>query len=542
MIAFSREFYDRIVGGSPALRLLVPLVAGIALAETDVIGLGARWWVAMVACLLVATMILFLKGKKTITSAICSRGFGIAAFGALVCVGMLSDFIYRIAHTTEWPAGECCWQGVVAEPPRVTAKTCRFTMIVAGNGRESKVMTTVLKKALPSMPEVGDVLRFHAEITKPHNDFPNGDFDYALWLRRRGVEGMAFVARKAETVSEPRADAFRSGLSFLAGLKIKALCVRHELLEHFDTFERDTTRRSVLAAISLGDKSMLDKSLKSQFADVGVSHVLALSGLHLGIIMMFLLFMFRPLRMFDFARWAVPLASVVFLWLFVLLTGCGVSVVRSAFMLSCVLLLGMRGDVFSSFGNVVLAALVILLFSPPSLFDISFLLSFLTVGMLVFLMPYYRESHWRLSWGRFAFVADFVYVSLVAWVMSAPLVACVFGRVPLYFFLGNVVAIPCAWLILVVTMCFLLLSWLPGVAELLGMLIDGSLAVLLGATDFIAGLPAASVEVSLGLGGCLALYMVIVSVVCFVLSHTRVHLYLLLLSTGLFLSFLLWGV
>ena len=78
MIAFSREFYDRIVGGSPALRLLVPLVAGIALAETDVVGLGARWWVAMVACLLVATMILFLKGKKTITSAICSRGFGIA--------------------------------------------------------------------------------------------------------------------------------------------------------------------------------------------------------------------------------------------------------------------------------------------------------------------------------------------------------------------------------------------------------------------------------------------------------------------------------
>ncbi|MGN1236607.1 MAG: ComEC/Rec2 family competence protein, partial [Bacteroidaceae bacterium] len=363
-----------------------------------------------------------------------------------------------------------------------------------------------------------------------------------LWLRRRGVEGMAFVARQAEMVSEPEADAFRSGLSPLVRLKIKALCVRHELLGRFDTFERDTMRRSVLAAISLGDKTMLDKSLKSRFADAGVSHVLALSGLHLGIIMMFLLFVFRPLRMFDFAQWALPLVSVVFLWLFVLLTGCGVSVVRSAFMLSCVLLLGMRGDGFSSINNVVLAALVILLFSPPSLFDISFLLSFLTVGMLVFLMPYYRESSWRLSWGRFAFVADFVYVSVVAWAVSAPLVACVFGRVSLYFLLGNVVAVPCAWLILVGSLCFLLLSWLPGVADLSAMLVDGSLAVLLGATDFIASLPAASVEVSLGLAACFALYMVIASVVCLVLSHTRVNLYLLILSVGLFLSFLLWGV
>ena len=141
---------------------------------------------------------------------------------------------------------------------------------------------------------------------------------------------------------------------------------------------------AVLAAMTLGDKSCLTKDLRNVYSQTGTSHVLALSGLHLSIVFNILLLTFG---LFRINRWVSYWLTLLVLWCFVVLVGMPVSVVRAAIMLSVgsiALLLHRRAASLSALS---LAAAIVLVMNPESLWDVSFQLSFMAVLSLVFMEP-----------------------------------------------------------------------------------------------------------------------------------------------------------
>ena len=243
---------------------------------------------------------------------------------------------------------------------------------------------------------------------------------------------------------------------------------------------------AVVAAMALGDKSALTHEIRDTYSVSGASHVLALSGLHLGIIYG-LLWLLLPHR-----RWPAVSQTVILIaiWLYVLLVGMPVSVVRSAVMLTVYGILSIAHRNKMSVNALAFTAIVMLLWNPEWLFDIGFQLSFMAVLAILLFVPvfedmfsaqYLQEHRWfRRVWGLVA-------VSVSAQIGVAPLIAYYFGRLSTYFLLTNFIVLPAAYLILGLSLIVLLF---PSLAYILLYIVDTLNAVLLR----ITAIPGSSID------------------------------------------------
>ena len=250
-----------------------------------------------------------------------------------------------------------------------------------------------------------------------------GGFDYQSYLLRRGVKGQLFVeevleARSTVTLKER----LRRGL--VAGL--------------------DERAAALIQAMTLGIRADLGE-LREVFALSGLAHILALSGLHVGILIGALGWLLRPLGQYRY-----PLMMLLLIG-FVLLVGASPSVLRASLMVGTVLLSFWLGSGrIEAWPALSLAAFVTLLWHPAWLFDLSFQLSYLAViGILLLTVPLTKRFVGiNLSWWHpKVLLFGSVIVSIAAQALSLPLVASTFGSVPLFSPLVNVVAIPLATLL-----------------------------------------------------------------------------------------------
>ena len=220
---------------------------------------------------------------------------------------------------------------------------------------------------------------------------------------------------------------------------------------------------AVVAAMALGDKSALTKDLRETYSVTGASHVLALSGLHLGIIYMLLslLVLGRRRRMFS------QLFLIISIWGFVFLVGMSMSVVRAAIMISVYALLSLGHRDKMSVNTLAFTAIVMLMVHPLSLFDVGFQLSFMAVFSILVWYPFFEGlipqpflmSHRLVKW-----LWTMLAVSCAAQLGTAPLVAYYFGRFSSLFLITNLVVIPAATLILYLS---LIVLFVPSIAYLL---------------------------------------------------------------------------
>ena len=266
------------------------------------------------------------------------------------------------------------------------------------------------------------------------------------------------------------------------------------MLGHYQTSGLDEQNYAIVAAMTLGDKSMLSKETKDMYSVSGASHVLALSGLHLSIIFGLLTLVFGGRKK---QRVTSLLLTILTVWFYVFLTGMSSSVMRSAIMLTVYAFTSLLNRNKMSLNTLALTAIIMLVFNPLSLWDVGFQLSFMAV--LAILLLYQPIESWiprRLLnksvlctkiWGTMA-------VSIAAQMGTAPLVAYYFGRFSTYFLLTNLIAIPLTIVILYVAcLLFILLpfpllqGWVAKALVTISHLLNTFLSI-------IASWPGASIE------------------------------------------------
>ena len=250
---------------------------------------------------------------------------------------------------------------------------------------------------------------------------------------------------------------------------------------------------AVVAAMALGDKSALTHEIRDTYSVSGASHVLALSGLHLGIIYC-LLWLLLPHR-----RWPAVSQTIILIaiWLYVLLVGMPVSVVRSAVMLTVYGLLSIGHRNKMSVNALAFTAIVMLMCNPEWLFDIGFQLSFMAVlGITLFhplinsMIPLHIQQRHRLLhlvWGTTT-------ISVAAQIGTAPFIIYYFERFSTWFLLSNYIVVPMASIILYLVLLCVSIYWWSGAVGYITMILSWIVVAMNKLLSFISQLPLSSIE------------------------------------------------
>lgn len=219
--------------------------------------------------------------------------------------------------------------------------------------------------------------------------------------------------------------------------------------------------QAVLLALVLGVKDELDPELQASFSAAGAMHVLAVSGLHVGIIYAIFLWLFKKIKLNSWKRrWWMALASIAILWGYAFLTGLSPSVLRAVTMFSFVALAKARNTHSNIYNTLAASAFVLLCWNPYLIMSVGFQLSYLAVFGIVYLQPRFYallefdhllpDKIWEITC-----------VSLAAQLATAPLSILYFHQFPTYFLLSNLFIIPAAFLMLILGITVLALGGVP---------------------------------------------------------------------------------
>ncbi|MDE6295458.1 MAG: ComEC/Rec2 family competence protein, partial [Muribaculaceae bacterium] len=226
-----------------------------------------------------------------------------------------------------------------------------------------------------------------------------------------------------------------------SGIMTWAYEVNERLSVYIDNTPLSPFSKGFIKSVILGNRGGMTHYDKSVFADAGVSHVLAVSGMHVGIICMILLSLTIPLQLFKsgfFIRYCI---CGIAIWLYVLLTGLSYSSIRATLMLSVVVIAILCGRKRSPISALFISTVLILLCDPHSLYSIGLWLSFSCVASIIIGTPVFNTIDISVH-PRTHRVVSFLLTTLVATASTWMLSAYFFGVFPTHFLLANVVILP----------------------------------------------------------------------------------------------------
>lgn len=310
-------------------------------------------------------------------------------------------------------------------------------------------------------------------------------FKFSRWNRLRGVTGSISLQRGAILPYYQKARESKESLTTR---------IRREMLSRLEKAGLQDEAFALVAAMTLADKASLDRELKQQFARAGIAHILVLSGLHVGFVFMLLMGLVWWLPKRYAPLWYVRvLLPIVGIWAFVALCGYGLSLLRAAIMVSFVGIGRLGHSRLHPLDSLLLAAAVILFYTPCAWQDVGFQLSFSALwGIFCYTEPIERPIPERTKVG--GWVRGVLAASLGAQLGTLPFTLYHFGTLPLLSILSNLFAIPLSGLIVSLGIG---IELLPGAT--IGIQTLGSLERLLAnsllwLTRMVNGLPGLQLE------------------------------------------------
>lgn len=479
----------------PVLRLALFLIAGIVLGELLYGVLSFKAWFAATVVSLLLTL---LAWKHCILQSVMIFITCMLFGGSLVSVEL--DKAYMPV-----PDKDMAYSAVVISQPVVSGKVIRCDLMIADVSHPVKVKASIYRDERADKLRVGDGIKAVSLLEKP-SGYADSDFDYGRYLLYHGYVATTFIY--IDEWSKAVVDLTR--LSLIQRTRIAALVFRDRLLRRYTAMGFSGQSYAVLAAMTLGDKSSLSDRLKEDYSVSGASHILALSGLHLGIIYAILSLIF--LR----RRWQIASQVLILLaiWTYVFIVGMSASVVRSAVMITVYSFVSLLNRNKMSLNTLAVAAVVILIVNPLYLYDVGFQMSFAAVFFIILFyrpvlnlmpgcvmgIPVIRQIWQMMS------------VSLAAQIGVAPLIAFYFGRFSCYFLLTNIIVVPAATIILYGAVLMAALSFVPYLQTLLSALLLKVVVLLNSGVSFVAELPGASIDgIAIGLLQLVLIYVAIFS-------------------------------
>lgn len=360
------------------------------------------------------------------------------------------------------------------------------------------------------------------ETSAPANP---GEFNFKGYLVYQNIHFQQFIGKTFAVIGHQTPNYFMRQALYFSGR-----CQR--VFERYIPNERS---RAIALALVLGVKDNLDDDTLRAYSATGAMHVLAVSGLHVGIIYMLLLWLIKRggLGKRQF-RWYVAIFSILILWCYALLTGLSPSVLRAVTMFSFFALSRAMFRRSNIYNTLAASALALLLYNPYLIMSVGFQLSYLAVLGIVYIQPK-LYALWETKYWLFDKVWAITCVSISAQIATGPLSVLYFHQFPNYFLISNLFIIPSAFGILIAGLALLAFSFVPLLATGLGWLLSGFIWLVNVVVDWVSAWPGSLAEgLFTDILDTWALYALIITIALF---FVRKKLYYLKVGVGFALLF-----
>ncbi len=334
-----------------------------------------------------------------------------------------------------------------------------------------------------ALPELGDTLSAWARLNTLAVPQHPGEFDYRTHMARKGVFATGFV----------RAHHYRLSPGKTTGWAYWPERLQARAENIFREMGLQGDELAVLNALTLGDRTAIDQELNRAFTIAGVTHILSVSGLHVGLIFAILSKLLSFLGKRKRGLVIKNTLIIIVLWSYAAISGFSPSVNRATVMFSFVLAGKIMQRDISIYNSLAASAFFLCLINPFNLFDIGFQLSYLALLSLVYFQPYiYRLLYFPNK------VVNYIWevcsVSLAAQLGTLPLSLFIFHQFPNYFILSNLWALPLTGVTTYLSVALLTLNRLPYVSAVIAWLLEKSLWLLNSGVRFTEALPYAVSE------------------------------------------------
>jgi competence protein ComEC len=313
--------------------------------------------------------------------------------------------------------------------------------------------------------QYGDFIRFHSTLKKIHSFNNPGGFDYEHYLNLQGIYAAGFIADNAKIVL------LRQNSASPLRLKLESFRLYLKRIIYENAV---SPQREIIEAMTIGNQNEIPAEVRDNFNKTGTSHILSISGLHIGMVaaaaFFFVLIILKSsqylMLRFNIIKLAAAAAFLMVL-IYALIAGMGVTVLRSTLMALIFLIAMISGKQKDLYNTLALAGLIILVISPEAVFDVSFQLSFMAVLALIYIVPRFSD----LSFSRFTLLPPWgqniirhIYLALIvclaATIGTLPLIMYYFNRVSSVTIIANLISVPMlGTLALAISMFFILFAF-----------------------------------------------------------------------------------
>ncbi len=392
---------------------------------------------------------------------------------------------------------------------------------------EGQILIYFFKNNLPENLQYGSGIISRKEILPITNSGnPNG-FDYNRYLLFHGTTGQVFLKPQDFVIAS------QGNTSFIPK---ELFQLREKVISILQKNIPDPRQQGVAEALLVGYRNDLDKTLVQAYSNTGVVHIIAISGLHLGMIYVLIssiLSYFKKIKGFRFFR---PIIILLVLWSFTFLAGAVPSVLRSAVMFSFIVIGESLERKTNTLNTLAAAAFFLLLFNPFLLWDAGFQLSFAAVaGIVSFMRPVNRwfdfenkivKNTWQL-----------MSVTISAQVFTLPLILYYFHQFPVFFMISNLFVVPLAGIVLYGELLLVFFSFSDSIAKLIGACLDFLLAGMNHFIEHINSIPFSTITgIQINSVEAFLLFLTIGGAVFFFLYQKKAGLWFALIIGIIFTS------
>ncbi len=453
----------------PFARITPMLTIGILL--KDLIGWpGRHWLIGLLFLLVLLSFYLFIfnrsyHAKKNIFPAL-------AALISFIIVGFISAQLNYVLNRpgTEYKhqSAKAFYIATIISRPSATPKSIKYKASIESIKKgdlwfkaQDEVILYFKSKLNPEF-NYGDRLIVKGNPTLHKNQKNPYAFDYALYLQRQGIYFQDFLS-EGEFISIDGDRGISLGL-----IVFEVGAVFENVLAEYVSSEK---ARNLMKAMLLGRRDEISPEMEYAYAATGTSHILAVSGLHIGIIYLIFSTLFNFLK-YGKSKWLYYVLVAISLWSFAIITGLSPSAQRASIMFTFILagkLLSRNNNIYNS---ILASAFFILLFSPNLIYSVSFQLSYAAVFGIVYLykkiynLIYVQNKVINFFW-------QITVLSISAQIATFPITIYYFHQFPLLFPFTNLVAIPTAIVVIISGILILVTSGLGPIPVIIGKFVEG---------------------------------------------------------------------
>ncbi|MFC0774571.1 ComEC/Rec2 family competence protein [Terrimonas alba] len=471
---------------TPFIRLLLALIIGIVFQWYCQVPITA--WLILFAVSFLATLSFFYLPlfKRYHLGALN----GLFIMIPFLSLGAILVFNNDIRNNPNWMGHLYNEQDVVvatieeplAEKTKSFKADATISSLIKNGGAvpvKGKTIIYFQKDSSISRLKYGSQIIFRKSLQEIKNSGNPGGFDYKRYSLFHGMTHQVYLkAGEFVVLNEKKKQKWKEFI----------YASRENVLDILRSTIKGEKELGLAEALLIGYKDDLDKTLVQSYTNTGVVHIIAISGLHLGLIYWLLLLLLKPLQKQPYCKWLKPVIVISGLWLFSFLAGAQPSILRSAVMFTCLALGDSLVKKTSIYNTLAFSAFLLLCYNPYWLWDVGFQLSYSAVlSIVVFMKPVYQWFYVKNK------ALDFIWkinaVTIAAQILTLPVSIYHFHQFPMHFLLTNFVAVPLSSIILVGEIFLCVLSFVPFVASFIGKLISWLIWVMNGWVERIEALP-----------------------------------------------------